>query len=87
MSGETSALLETSRLILRRFEVAAPSGRITISGTSGERSLPLPSIVHFSGKIEGDPDSRVYVAAQETVAVEVCRHEWLVIKDKLGGVH
>jgi hypothetical protein len=57
------------RLILRRFEVASASARITVSGSAGERSLPLPSIVHFSGRIEGDPDSRVYLAAQEGAVV------------------
>jgi hypothetical protein len=57
------------RLILRRFEVASASARITVSGSGGERSLPLPSIVHFSGRIDGDPDSRVYLAAQEGAVV------------------
>lgn len=52
------------RLILRRFEVAAPSARLTIRSASGERSFPLPSIVHYSGVIDGEPDSRVYLAAQ-----------------------
>jgi hypothetical protein len=53
------------RLILRRFEVSSKSARITVSGSGGERSLPLPSIAHFSGRIDGEPDSRVYLAAQE----------------------
>jgi hypothetical protein len=57
------------RLILKRFEVASASARITVSGSGGERSLPLPSIVHFSGRVEGDPDSRVYLAAQEGAVV------------------
>ena len=55
----------TGRLVLQRFEVASPDARITISGPGGEISLPFPSIAHFSGTIEGEPDSRVYVSAQE----------------------
>jgi hypothetical protein len=57
------------RLILRRFELTSKDARLTLSGTGGERSLPLPSIVHFSGMVDGEPDSRVYVAAQENTLV------------------
>ncbi|HEY2796843.1 MAG TPA: M12 family metallo-peptidase [Thermoanaerobaculia bacterium] len=57
------------RLLLRRFEVAAANARLTLSGSGGERTLPLPSIVHFSGVIDGEPDSRVYVAAQKGALV------------------
>ena len=52
--------LET--LAVRRFEVATPDARVTVSGPDGEQSLPFPSIAHFGGKIDGDPDSSVYLA-------------------------
>jgi hypothetical protein len=56
---------ETGRLILKRFEVTTPDARITVTGPEGESSLPFPSIAHFSGSIDGEPESRVYVAAQD----------------------
>jgi hypothetical protein len=55
----------TGRLRLKRFEVAAPGARITIQGKDGETSLPLPPISHFSGTIEGEPDSAVYLGATQ----------------------
>jgi len=50
---------------LRRFEVLAPGARITIGGKDGEASMPFPSIAHFHGTIDGEPDSTVYVSAQK----------------------
>ncbi len=52
-------------LVLDRFEVLAPDARITVTGPDGDWSKPFPSIAHFSGKIEGEEESRVYVSAQE----------------------
>ncbi|HEY3204016.1 MAG TPA: M12 family metallo-peptidase [Thermoanaerobaculia bacterium] len=56
---------ETGRLVLKRFEVASPDARITLTGPKGDSSLPLPSVAHFSGRVDGDSDSTVYVGAQE----------------------
>jgi hypothetical protein len=53
------------RVVLRRFEVASPDARITVTGKGGDALLPLPSIAHFAGTIESDPASRVYLSAQE----------------------
>ena len=50
---------------LRRFEVAAPGARITVSAADGETSLPFPDVAHFSGTIDGEPDATVYVSAQK----------------------
>jgi hypothetical protein len=55
----------TSRLILKRFEVAAPDARITFTAAGGEKSLPLPSVVHFAGHVDGEAASSVYVSAHE----------------------
>jgi Metallo-peptidase family M12/S-layer homology domain len=52
--------LET--LAVKRFEVATSDARVTVSGPDGEKSLPFPSIAHFAGTIEGQPDSSVYLA-------------------------
>ncbi len=57
--------LET--LAVKRFEVATPDARVTVSGPDGEKSLPFPSIAHFSGTIEGEPGSSVYLSAQREV--------------------
>ena len=53
----------TKTLRLHRFEVAAPGARITIRGPAGETSLPMPSVSHFAGIVEGEPDSSVYIGA------------------------
>ena len=55
----------TGTLVLSRFEVTTPDARITVHGPEGERSLPFPSTAHFSGTVEGEPDSTVYVGAQQ----------------------
>jgi hypothetical protein len=49
---------------VKRFEVLAADARVTVSGPDGEKSLPFPSIAHFSGTIEGVADSTVYLSAQ-----------------------
>jgi hypothetical protein len=53
----------TKTLRLHRFEVAAPGARVTIRGAGGETSVPMPSVSHFAGIVEGEPDSSVYVGA------------------------
>jgi Metallo-peptidase family M12 len=51
----------TGDLVLERFEIASPDARILVRGSDGESSLQLPTVVHFEGRLDGDPDSRVYV--------------------------
>jgi Metallo-peptidase family M12/S-layer homology domain len=51
----------TARLRLSRFEVAGPEAKITLRGPDGETSLPIPAVTHYSGVVEGEPDSSVYV--------------------------
>jgi hypothetical protein len=50
-------------LVLRRFDAATSDARIRITGEAGDTFRPIPEIAHFEGHIDGDPDSRVYVAA------------------------
>ena len=50
-------------LRLHRFEVAAPDARVVIQGADGVTSVPMPSVTHFAGIVEGEPDSSVYVGA------------------------
>jgi hypothetical protein len=52
-------------LAVKRFEVTTPDARVTVSGPDGERSLPFPSIAHFAGTIEGEPDASVYLSVQD----------------------
>jgi hypothetical protein len=52
-------------VVLRRFEVLAPGAHITVTGKDGESSLPFPEIAHFSGRVEGEPESTIYVGAQK----------------------
>jgi Metallo-peptidase family M12/S-layer homology domain len=55
----------TSRVVLRRFEIVSPEARIRVTGPDGDSFRAFPSIVHFSGRIPGEPDSMVYVSAHE----------------------
>ena len=52
-------------LSVKRFEVTTPDVLLTVSGPDGEKTLPFPSVAHFSGTIEGEPDSSVYLSAQK----------------------
>jgi hypothetical protein len=60
-------------LVLKRFEVATPDARVTLSGPDGESTLPFPSLSHFAGKIEGASESTVYLCAQEGSLVAYLR--------------
>jgi hypothetical protein len=66
----------TGTLQLRRFEVTTPDARVTVSSSEGEKSFPFPSTAHFSGTIEGDPDSAVYLGAQEDRVVAYLRSSY-----------
>ena len=56
----------SGRLVLKRFVVAAPDARVSVTGKDGESFLPLPEVSHFKGVIEGEPDSSVYVGVDAT---------------------
>jgi hypothetical protein len=51
----------TGNLLLERFDIVSPDGRLLVQGPDGEASFPLPRGAHFEGHLEGEPDSRVYV--------------------------
>ena len=51
----------TGTLLLERFEVATPDSRILVQTAKGPASLPMPQVTHFRGRLEADPESRVYV--------------------------
>jgi hypothetical protein len=53
----------TGDLVLERFDVVSPEGRILVEGAAGETSAPLPRGVHFEGHLDGEPGSRVYLGA------------------------
>jgi len=53
----------TKTLRLHRFEVAAPGALVTIQGPNGQTSMAMPAVSHFSGTVEGEPDSSVYLGA------------------------
>jgi hypothetical protein len=52
----------TGDLLLHRFEVAAPDAKIVVETASGETFAPFPRVTHLRGSLDGQPDSRVYVA-------------------------
>ncbi len=60
-------------LVLKRFEVATAGARVTVVGPDGEKSLPFPSLAHYSGKIEGAAESTVYLSAQADSLVAYLR--------------
>jgi len=63
----------TGDLVLERFEVTSPDARILVHGENGETSSPLSPGAHFVGRLEGDPDSRVYVGIPGTFLIATVR--------------
>ena len=61
----------TGNLILERFEIVSPDGRLIVEGPDGETSRPLARGIHFEGHLEGEPDSRVYVGVPGDFLVAV----------------
>ena len=61
----------TGNLLLERFEVVSPDGRILVEGPEGETSLPLMRGTHFEGHLEGEPDSRIYVGVPGNFLVAI----------------
>ncbi len=60
---------KTGKLRLHRFEIAAPGAQITMQGANGETRMPLPDVSHFSGIVEGEPDSSVYLGVTKDSVV------------------
>jgi hypothetical protein len=65
VDGFPIALGSTARLVLHRFEVASADAHITVETAAGPSTLPLPAVTHFSGTLDGEPDSRVYIGVQK----------------------
>jgi hypothetical protein len=61
----------TGNLVLERFENAAPDAKLLVMGRDGETTLPFPRVAHFQGRLEGEPDSRVYVGVPGDFLVAV----------------
>ncbi len=51
----------TGDLLLERFEVATADAKILVQTPRGMVFRALPAVAHFRGRLEGDPDSRVYL--------------------------
>jgi hypothetical protein len=64
LSGFPVAPGVRARLVLRRFEIAAPDARIRVTGAGGDTFRPLPEVAHFAGHVEGELDSDVYLGAR-----------------------
>jgi hypothetical protein len=61
----------TGDLLLERFEIATPDARVLVQTPRGPEVLPMPSVAHFRGRLEGDEDSRVYVGVQPGFLVAI----------------
>ncbi len=53
---------ESLPLSLKTFTVTTPHTRFYASGPGGERELPTPAVTLLRGSIDGDPDSRAFLA-------------------------
>lgn len=54
---------EPAAFALERFQVFTPDAKITVHGDEGETVLPAPDNAYFRGTVEGEPGSRVFLAA------------------------
>jgi hypothetical protein len=63
----------TGDLLLERFEVATPDARVLVVRAHGTDVHPMPAVVHFRGRLEGDSDSRVYVGVQAGFLVAIVK--------------
>lgn len=63
----------TGDLVLERFEVSSPEARLLVRGRGGDSSSPLPLVAHFEGRLEGEPDSRVYVGIPGSFLIATVR--------------
>jgi hypothetical protein len=63
----------TGDLLLERFEVTTPDARVLVQTAAGTDVRPMPALVHFRGRLEGDEDSRIYIGAQPTFLVAIVK--------------
>ena len=54
---------EAAAFVLERFQVFADDAEIVVHGSGNTTRLPAPKNVYFRGTVEGEPDSRVFLAA------------------------
>ncbi len=88
IEGFPIALGSTAKLLLHRFEVVSPDAHISVETPTGPWVLPLPSVTHFCGTLDGEPDSRVYLGVQKdriVAYVESNAGTAFVGPDELGG--
>jgi hypothetical protein len=55
---------EPAAFVLERFSVFTDDARIIVHGPAGETILPAPANTYFRGFVDGEPDSRVFLAAR-----------------------
>ncbi len=60
-------------VVFRRFEIADADARIRITSGSGDSFRPLPEVAHFEGRVPGEDDTLVYVAALPDMLVSWVR--------------
>jgi len=63
----------TGDLLLERFEVTTPDAELLVQTAHGTEVRSLPAVAHFRGRLEGDPDSRVYLGIPGTFLVAIVR--------------
>jgi hypothetical protein len=63
----------TGDLLLERFEVATPDAKLLVQTDHGTEARPMPAVTHFRGRLDGDPDSRVYVGIPGSFVVAIVK--------------
>lgn len=63
----------TGDLLLERFEVATPDAKVLVQSVDGTDVLPMPAVAHFRGRLDGDPDSRVYLGIPGSFLVAIVK--------------
>jgi hypothetical protein len=63
----------TGDLLLERFEVTTPDAQLFVQTAQGTETRQMPDVVHFRGRLDGDPDSRVYVGLPAGFLVAIVR--------------
>jgi hypothetical protein len=63
----------TGDLLLERFEVATPDAKLLVQTDQGTDVRPMPAVTHFRGRLDGDPESRVYVGIPGSFVVAIVK--------------
>jgi hypothetical protein len=63
----------TGDLLLERFEVTTPDAELLVQTAHGTEVRSMPAVAHFRGRLEGDPDSRVYLGIPGTFLVAIVK--------------